>query len=518
MPESRYGLAHFASIDPDTIALTESHGRRLSRLALSQQANQTARALRRHGLKRGEVIAILAPNCLEFVSTYLAAIDIGLYVVPINWHLMPTEVQYVLENSGACALFVHERLGALAQRLLDSSNPARITLRVAFGAIDGFESYEQFIAAESTDRPEDPVVGRMLMYTSATTGRPKAIQLPIRDAASALSRTIDFHLSCGVALQGGNVHLCVSMLYHAAPLEFVWIALQMGHHVVLVERWEAEQLLKLIEEHRVTTTFMVPAMFIRLLKLPASIRARYDTGSLKLVTHSAAPCPPEVKRQLIEWWGPIIWESYGAAEGVGTAVNSADWLRRPGTVGRAMQGTTLGIFDDEGCELPAGRIGTIYLSRFTGDRFEYKDDPEKTQKAYRGDLFTVGDVGYLDEEGYLYICDRKIDMIISGGMNVYSAEIEQVLVEHASVLDCAVFGIPDELMGEAVHAVVQPAAHATPNAQLTAALMQFMRQRLSAVKLPRSIEYSTQLPRDPNGKLYKRLLRERHWQGLPRKI
>lgn len=513
-----YGLAHFAQLDPRSVAITDTDGRSLTRRQLFETVNQTARALQEHGLSTGSVVAILAPNCIEFVTVYLAAIEIGLYVVPINWHLAPAEIHYILENSGAGALFAHQRQAPVVRRLLETDAHAAIGLRVAFGEVPQFSSYTDFIAEKSRDAVSSASLGRMLMYTSATTGRPKAIQLSIHDARMTLDKTIRFHISCGISLQGDNVHLCVSMLYHAAPLEFVAIALRMGHTVVLVERWEPQQLLQLIEQYRVTTTFMVPAMFIRLLKLPAEVRARYDVSSLKLVSHSAAPCPQDVKKQIIEWWGPVVWESYGAAEGVGTVVDSREWLEHAGTVGRAIPGTTIRIFDDEGVELSAGQVGTIYFNRYTGDRFEYKDDPKKTQRAYRGDLFTVGDIGYLDEDGYLYICDRKIDMIICGGMNVYPAEVEQVLVQHPDVIDCAVFGVPDRLMGEAVYAVVQAAPGTVADTRLTAELLRFLRERLSAAKIPRTIEFCTALPRDPNGKLYKRLLREKHWQGHASKV
>jgi long-chain acyl-CoA synthetase len=361
-------------------------------------------------------------------------------------------------------------------------------------------------------------LGRMLVYTSATTGAPKAINLPLESAVMALERTIRFHMSCGIALERDNVHLCASMLYHAGPLDCMAIALHMGHAVVLVERWEPELLLQLIERHRVSTSFMVPSMFVQLLKLSEEVRARYDTSSLRLIAHSGAPCPEGVKRQMLSWWGPVLWESYGSAEGVGTAVGPHEWLAHPGSVGRPLPGSLIRVLGEDGETLPPHGVGTIYLTRHTGDRFEYKGDPEKTQAAYRGELFTVGDVGYLDEEGYLFICDRKIDMIICGGMNIYSAEIEQVLVQHPHVADCAVFGVPDDLMGEAVHAVVQPLPGMRPDAALTGEIMAFLRRHLAASKLPRRLEYTAQLPRDPNGKLYKRLLREPHWKGHARRI
>jgi len=513
-----YGIHHFAQRDPNAPAVIEPEGRCWTRATLVTTVNQLCHALRQHGFAQGEVIAILAPNCIEFIAVYLAATHIGLYVVPINWHLSAAEIGYVLENSGAKGLFAHERVAPVLNRLWQESSPSNQSLRVSFGSIPGFLSFEEWLADRPRENVAEPRRGRMLIYTSATTGRPKAIDLPLADADEAFARTVAFHISCGNHPEDGNVHLCASTLYHAAPLDFTTTSLHLGHLVVLPERWEPEAFLGLVQHYRVTTTFMVPAMFVRLMKLSSQVRGRYDVSSLRLVSHSAAPCPPQVKRELIEWWGPIVWESYGAAEGVGTAVTSSEWLEHPGTVGRPMRGTTLRILDDDGRELPPGEIGAIYLTRFTGDRFAYKNDPEKTQAAYRGELFTVGDVGYLDEAGYLYLCDRKVDMIISGGVNIYSAEIEQVLVQHPQVLDCAVFGVPDEILGESVRAVVQLAPGTPASAALTAELVMFLRERLSAVKLPRKIEYASELPRDPNGKLFKRSLRAKFWEGRERKI
>ena len=514
-----FGIAFFAQRDPDALALCESSGRTWTRGELSSAVNQIAHGLLQSGLRGGDVIAIVAPNCIEFVAVYLAATDIGLYVVPVNWHLSPPELSYILENSGAKAVVAHNRMAAQLARVLQLSRPPQVEQYISIGEIAGFRRLEDLRERQPEQRVSDPIQGRVMMFTSATTGRPKTINVPIHGAAEGIARTIEFHVSTGIALEDGNVHLCASMLYHAAPLEFVVIALLMGHQVVLTsDRWDPEQTLALIERYHVTTTFMVPSMFVRLLKLPRTTRLGYDTTSLKLVSHSAAPCPVEVKRQIIDWWGPIIWEGYGAAEGQGTFVSSTEWLQRPGTVGRPIPGTVIKILDDQGNELRHGEVGTIYLSRYTGDRFEYRNDPEKTRAAYRGDVFTVGDVGYMDDAGYLYLCDRKVDMVICGGMNVYPAEIEQVLVQHPSVFDCAVFGIPDELMGEALRAVVQLMPTVVADNMLTADIYSFMRKYLSAVKMPRQIDYTHELPRDPNGKLFKRALRDPFWNGFNRKI
>jgi long-chain acyl-CoA synthetase len=276
---------------------------------------------------------------------------------------------------------------------------------------------------------------------------------------------------------------------------------------VLLDGWDPETLLRQIEQHRVTTAFMVPAMFVRMLKLPDAVRERYSTASLRFVVHGGAPCPIEVKQRMLQWWGTVIWEAYGAAEAQGTIASPAEWLARPGTVGRAIAGSQIKIIDDGGVELPPREIGLVYLTRHTGEQFEYHADPQNTRRACRGRFVTAGDVGYLDEEGFLYICDRKHDMIISSGMNIYPAEIEQVLVQHPNVVDCAVVGVPHELFGEVPKAVVLPATHAVPGPQLTADLLRFLAERLAPMKLPRRVEYAAQIPRDPNGKLQRRRLR-----------
>jgi long-chain acyl-CoA synthetase len=284
-----------------------------------------------------------------------------------------------------------------------------------------------------------------------------------------------------------------------------------------MERFDAEGALRLVERHRVTTTHMVPTQFHRLLLLPEEVRRRYDTSSLRHVLHAAAPCPVDVKRRMLEWWGPVIYEYYGATEGGGTLVGPEEWLARPGTVGRAWGGgAEVRILDDEGKELPPGEIGTVYLKVLQD--FRYEGDPEKTRASRRGDFFTVGDVGYLDADGYLFLCDRKIDMIISGGVNVYPAEVEAALFAHPKVGDAAVFGIPDPEWGERVLAVIEPAPGVAPGPELAAELLDFCRSRLAHYKCPRSVEFSAALPRDPNGKLYKRRLRDPYWEGRERRI
>jgi long-chain acyl-CoA synthetase len=321
----------------------------------------------------------------------------------------------------------------------------------------------------------------------------------------------------GMAPHDGHVHLCGSPLYHTAVLNFAANSIQLGHPAVLMDRWDPEQMLRLIETHRVTHTHVVPTQFRRLLALPDPVRDRYDTSSLRAVIHSAAPCPHEVKWRMIGWLGPVIVEYYAATEGGGTLVTSEEWLRKPGSVGLPWRGSQVRILDRARAEVPAGTQGLVYMSMGTM-RFAYHKDLEKTEAAWADDVFTVGDIGYLDEDGYLFICDRSSDMIISGGVNIYPAEIESELSCHPAVADVAVFGIPHDDWGEEVKAVIEPAAGTEPGPALTEELLTFLAGRLARFKLPQTIDYVGELPRDPNGKLYKRKLRDPYWAGYDRQI
>jgi long-chain acyl-CoA synthetase len=314
-----------------------------------------------------------------------------------------------------------------------------------------------------------------------------------------------------------NVHLCCSPLYHTAVLNFATISIQLGHPVVLMDRFDPEQLLALVERHRVTHTHMVPTQFRRLLALPEPVRKRYDVSSMRAAIHSAAPCPHEVKRHMLDWWGPVIVEYYAASEGGGTGITAREWLERPGSVGRAWPGSEVHVLDPGGNDMPPGMPGLVYM-RMGAATFDYHRDEEKTKASRARGMFTVGDIGYLDEAGYLYLCDRKSDMIISGGVNIYPAEIESELSCHPAVADVAVFGIPHDEWGEEIKAVVQLVPGAQPGDELTAELLTFLAGRIARFKLPKTIDYTPELPRDPNGKLYKRRLRDPYWSNRPRAI
>jgi long-chain acyl-CoA synthetase len=403
-------------------------------------------------------------------------------------------------------VIAHSRLGRAKLAEIRSRSPRALAHVCIGGRTPGFAALERFVAPYSAaPRPAD-VAGRVMAYTSATTGRPKGVRLPSVNAGAALAKTIDWHVSLGIEPEAGNVHLCASMLYHSAPLEGALIALHMGHCVVLVDGWRPSVLLELVARHRVTTSFLVPAMLVRLTKLPEAARRRFSSASLRFVVHGGAPCPVDVKHSMIEWWGPIIWEAYGASEAQGTIVSSEEWLRRPGTVGKPIPGSAIAILDDFGARVPPGNEGLVYIKPHTGDRFEYKGDPAATSASYHGELVTVGDIGRLDADGNLYLCDRRADLILSSGMNIYPAEIEQALVQHPAVADCLVVGMAHDLFGQVPKAVVQLERNVLPCARVTAELLGYLADRLSPMKLPRRIEYTSLVPRDPNGKLYRRRL------------
>ncbi|WP_116206126.1 acyl-CoA synthetase [Amycolatopsis circi] len=504
------GLWTIAAAEPARVALVDPDGREISYGELTAKANRYASGLRELGLGVGDSVVLLLPNGDDLVAAYFAAIQTGLYVVVVNWHLVGPEVAYILSDSGAKAFLAHERFADVAVAAADEAElPA--SARFAVGAVPGFRRVEELGAGLGDGRPERRTAGSPMLYTSGTTGRPKGVKRPLTgaDPDQVPAASTWFFGVFGLQPFDDHVHLCGSPLYHTAVLNFVAISLQLGHTAVLMDRWDAEEMLRLIERHRVTHSHMVPTQFRRLLALPDDVRSKYDLSSLRVMIHGAAPCPLEVKRQMLEWWGPVVTEYYAATEGGGTVISGEDWLRKPGSVGLPWPGSTIRILDDAGDEVPAGETGAVYM-KMGDSKFEYHRDKAKTEKARVGDLFTLGDVGHLDEDGYLFLHDRKADMIISGGVNIYPAEIEGELVMHPKVADVAVFGIPHEDWGEAIKAVVQPADGVEGSAELTAELLAYAETRLARFKLPRSVDYLPELPRDPNGKLYKRKLRAQY--------
>ncbi|MFE3178840.1 acyl-CoA synthetase [Amycolatopsis sp. NPDC059090] len=504
------GLWTIAAAEPARVALVDPDGREISYGELTAKANRYASGLRELGLGVGDSVVLLLPNGDDLVAAYFAAIQTGLYVVVVNWHLVGPEVAYILSDSGAKAFLAHERFADVAVAAADEAGlPA--SARFAVGAVPGFRRAEELGAGLGDGRPDNRTAGSPMLYTSGTTGRPKGVKRPLTgaDPDQVPAASTWFFGVFGLRPFDDHVHLCGSPLYHTAVLNFVAISLQLGHTAVLMDRWDAEEMLRLIERHRVTHSHMVPTQFRRLLGLPDDVRAKYDHSSLRVMIHGAAPCPLEVKRQMLDWWGPVVTEYYAATEGGGTVINGEDWLRKPGSVGLPWPGSTIRILDDAGEEVPTGETGAVYM-KMGDSKFEYHRDKAKTEKARVGDLFTLGDVGHLDEDGYLFLHDRKADMIISGGVNIYPAEIEGELVMHPKVADVAVFGVPHEDWGEEIKAVVQPADGVSGSAELTAELLAYAETRLARFKLPRSVDYLPELPRDPNGKLYKRKLRDQY--------
>jgi long-chain acyl-CoA synthetase len=507
----------FAASHSSRVALVEPDGTVVSAGELLASANRLVHGMRALGFERGDAIAAVLPNSRTTYELYLAMQQAGWYLIPINFHLVGPEIAYILHDCGAKVFVAHERFGAACAAAVEE---AGFPLGNAFavGTIPGFRPLEQVAAGHSTALPAERCLGAVMHYTSGTTGRPKGVRRPLQDSTPDEADLGAALLAYNVSRdEPDNVHLLACPWYHTAPLVMSAPSLHLGHTVVIMDRFSPEGALELIDRHRVTITHLVPTQLVRLLALPHATRRRYDTSSLRHVIHGAAPCSPDVKRRMIDWWGPVLEEYYASTEGVGgTIIFSDEWLKKPGSVGKARGDNEIVIMDDDGNILPAGQLGTIYSSARGG--FEYYKNAEQTAKARRGKYSTVGDVGYLDDDGYLYLSDRKTDMIISGGVNIYPAEVENVLITHRGVGDVAVFGIPNDEWGEEVMAVIEPAPGVAGDDELAAELLEFCRGKLAGYKLPRSIEFMAELPRDPSGKLYKRKLRDPYWAGRDRRI
>jgi long-chain acyl-CoA synthetase len=435
----------------------------------------------------------------------LATGQVGLYFVPVNWHLSPAEISYILRDSEARLVV------AAAGQAREIPAAALPELRFAMGgAVAGWRPFEEFGLGEPGDEPGSRRSGAIMAYTSGTTGSPKGVKGAIRDAdpESVLGGLIEFAAAYGAKPAG--VHLVCSPLYHAAPSGHALAYLHSGHTVVIQQKFDPESVLRDIERYRVTSSHMVPTHFHRLLQLPGETRGRYDLSSLQALIHAGAPCPVTIKQQMLDWLGPVVWEYLGSTEGSVSRVSPQEWIAKPGTVGRPLPGLIAAILGPDGAELPRGEPGMIYFG-YPGltPAFEYHHDPEKTAAARHGDLITAGDYGYFDDDGYLFLLDRRTDVIISGGVNIYPAEIEQHLITHPSVDDVAVIGVPDLEWGSSVLAVVKPSPGADAGQELAASLLAYCGERLASFKRPRRIEFVSDFPRTETGKVQRRVLRDR---------
>jgi long-chain acyl-CoA synthetase len=512
------GFWRLAQADPEWVAAVDPDGTEHRAGDLLARANRLVHGLRELGLKTGDGICGLVPNGSDGLVLYLAALQAGWYYTPINWHLTGPEIGYIVADSEARAFFIDERHAVEGLRGVTSSGIAGDRV-FAFGQVDGVRPASELTDGQPDTAPADRTAGATMHYTSGTTGKPKGVRRPLSgmdpdDAAELMTFLLALF---GITPGKENVHLVTSPNYHTAVTQFGGTALQMGHTLVYMDKWDAEQTLRLCERYRVTNSHMVPTHFKRLLALPDEVKSRYDLSSLKWMIHAAAPCPVPVKWAMFEWWGDCIYEYYAATEGGGTIATPEGWKKHPGTVGTAWPISELLIVDEDMEPVPTGTPGTIYM-KMMGVRFEYKGDQEKTEAGRLQDHFTVGDIGYLNEEGFLFLCDRKADMIISGGANIYPAEIENELMVHPKVGDVAVFGIPDEEWGEQIKAVVEPAPGVVPSPELAAELIESLRGRLSKMKWPKSVDFIGEMPREPNGKLLKRKLRDPYWEGHERAI
>jgi len=512
------GFWSVAQESPEHLALVEPGGTEHDAGDLLASANRVVHGLRDLGLRHGDTVAAMLPNGAAIVELYLAALQAGWYIVPINYHLTAAEVAYILGDSDAKAFVGHERLAdACLGAVKELSLPDEA--RFAVGTLTGFRPYDELKAGRSGAAPDDRATGAVMTYTAGTTGNPKGVRRPTPQIDPDTNGMMNglFLALFGINPHDDNVHLTVSPLYHTAVVNFTMDSLHLGHTVVLMDKWTPEETLRLIERYRVTTSHMVPTQFKRLLSLPKDVREDADVSSLRHMVHSAAPCPPDVKRAMIEWWGPVIDEYYAATEGGGTLVTSEEWLKKPGTVGKAWPISEIRVLDDDGKLVSAGTPGTVWI-KMGEYGFEYHKDAEKTERSWRDGFFTVGDVGYLDEDGYLFLNDRKIDMIISGGVNIYPAEIEAALIMHPKVVDVAVFGIPHDDWGEEVKGVVELVDGVVAGPDVEAELIAYCHERLAKFKCPRTVDFIDEMPRDPNGKLYKRKLRDPYWAGHERAI
>lgn len=506
-------LGRLAQTQPDKLAaILPATGDSRNYRQLDERTNRLAQLLRAHGLGPGDHIALFIGNDLAFFDVVATALRAGLYVTPVNRYLPAAEAAHIVDNCDARALIASAALPESAE--LGRLSP-RCEVKLAVGGdIEGFASFEEAIARYPAEPVADEQVGSLMLYSSGTTGRPKGIRRPLSGHPASVGNPAMKASGDSFGFNADTIYLNPAPLYHSAPAGFTAGIIQCGGTVVVMDRFDPEAALSLIEKYKVTHSQWVPTMFIRMLKLPEEARSRYDLSSHVCAIHAAAPCPVEVKRQMIAWWGPIIEEFYSSTEQAGFArISSVEWLAHPGSVGRDVK-SPFHICDDDGRELPPGEPGLIYGESPSGVQFTYHKDDGKTVGAshpLHPTWRTVGDIGYVDNDGFLYLTDRKTFMIISGGINIYPQQIEDALALHPKVADVAVIGVPNAELGEEIKAVVEPAPGIVPSPALAQEIMDFVRERLGRQLTPRSVDFTDALPRLPTGKLYKKALRDQYW-------
>jgi long-chain acyl-CoA synthetase len=505
-------LAVWAEVQGDKTFIHNPDGSTRSFAEVNANANRIVRLLRAKGLKAGDSVALVCSNRAEFVEVVAATQRGGYRITPVNWHLTADEIAYIIKDCEAKALFAEARVATSGPAAAECPD---LLAKVSIGgAIDGFERYDAVVASLSGGDIDDPVLGNQMMYTSGTTGRPKGV----------------YRAAPVIAVQGlyamrgydhrTSVQMCAGPAYHAAPLAFdVRAAMGAGCPLVFMDKWDSELVLRTISERKVTHFHLVPIMFQRLLALPDDVKAKYDISHVQYVVHGAAPCPPEVKAAMIEWFGPVLSEYYAGSEGgAGFTINSEEWLRKPGSVGKRPEMLGSKILDEQGQECPIGVAGTIYHQLPPGGGFTYYKDETKTQANRVGDYFTMGDVGFFDEDGYLFLTGRNAETIISGGVNIYPQEVDNELIKHDAVADSSTVGVPHDEWGEQVKAVILLKPGFQPSDELAQEILAFARINLPAFKVPRSVDFVADLPRSEAGKIQRNKVRAPYWEGRARQI
>jgi long-chain acyl-CoA synthetase len=503
------GMMHavWAELQPDKVAVYAPDGRTQTFAGLNRNANRIARLLRAAGLREGDGVALVCTNRIEFAEVLSGVMRAGMRVTPVNWHMTAAEIAYVIQDCEARAVFGDVGIPTLEAAVAACGD---VRLKVGIGGeLAGFQTYKEALEGLDGADIEDPLRGYTMLYTSGTTGRPKGVYKP-GHPGPAFSADYD---------RGRDLHMCVGPAYHAAPLMGdVRRPLLNGVPLVFMDKWDSEAVLRTIQERRVTHAHFVAIMFQRLLALPAEVRARYDVSSLKVVSHGAAPCPPEVKRAMIAWFGPVLSEYYAGSEGgAGFVIRSEEWLRKPGSVGRRQSPDAAVILDEDGRPCPPNVPGTIYM-RVPAEGFSYFKDAAKTEASRRDGLFTMGDIGYLDDDDYLFLTGRSAETIISGGVNIYPQEVDNELIKHPAVEDSCTIGVPNEEWGEEVRSILQLKAGVTPSDALRDEILAYARGALARYKVPRGLEFVDSLPRSEAGKILRNKVRAPFWEGRARQI